>query len=499
MSRVFGVDFRDNHVRVASLRAGYRKIEFEGFAEELLSTHESRSEALRACLAKLPAGAADMIVSSVPGVTTFSHRLTLPESARKRLSELLPFELEALLPVDIDELVVDHAVLAHAEKSPGQELVVLACASSIDAVQDSLDVVRGGSDHEPERVGVSSAELGNLAPLAPGFQSSDPVCLIDFGFSTIDICILKSGETAMLRTVSGGVDGFPDSAELSVNALRQTLAAFFAETGAEVRRLFIAGEGTQMSGLSDFLATRLDVDVEVFPTLELIGIAEHDQQRAALFARALGAAMHGVRGKGLDLRRGPLSFERGYQHLKARAPLSMVLLSVVLVSFLFSVWAESRALAAEREALIDSLELVTQSTFGKSTTDPDEAEIELSKARKIRPEDPMPYMDGFGAAVALAEVLPEDLTHDVEEFDFDQGRDSSKSKLKIRGQVESAEDAQKVAQLLNEHRCFEEAKISKITQVVNSEKERYVLEALVSCPEDSTSSKDSKGKKGDDE
>ncbi len=495
MSRVFGVDFRDNHVRVAALRSGYRKLEFESFAEELVSSHDKPSDALRACLGKLPVAHADVIVSSVPGAGVFSHRLGLPESARKRLSELLPFELEAVLPVDIDELLVDHAVLSHEAKVPGQEVSVLACAATTEAVQKSLDQVRAAAQHEPERVGVSSAELGNLASLIPALQGTEPVCVIDFGFSGIDVCIMRGAEPVMLRTVSGGVEGFPDTAELSVSALRQTFAAFSAQSESSVQTVFITGEGAQMSGLAEFLAPRLGVAVEPLPALELPGLDPEDQTRVPLFARALGAAVHGVRGKGIDLRKGPLAFERGYQHLKARAPLSAALLSVVLVSFLFSVWAEARALAAENEALLQSLEMVTQSTFGKSTSDPDEAEIELAKARKIRPEDPMPYMDGFGAAVALAEVIPKELTHDVEEFDFDQGRDSAKSKLKLRGQVGSAEDAQKVAQLLNEHKCFAEAKISKITQVVNSEKERYVLEAQVSCPEDSSSKKGSKKKK----
>ena len=197
-------------------------------------------------------------------------------------------------------------------------------------------------------------------------------------------------------------------------------------------------------------------------------------------------AVHAMRGKGLDLRQGHLAYEHGYEHLKARAPLSAALVAAVLLSFLFSVWAESRALAREHEALLVSLQEVTQSTFGTATADPDEAEVELQKARKVRPDDPMPYMDGFGIAVVLAEKLPDDMHHDVEEFEF------AKGKLKIRGQVDSADDAQKVAKLLGEHRCVKDAKVTKITQVVNSERERYQLEAEVSCPGEGSDSDSSK-------
>lgn len=493
MSRVFGIDFRDKHVRVAALRAGYRKIEFEALAEEAVEHHTTRADALRACLAMLPQGNADMIVAAVDGADGFSHRLNLPESARKRLSELLPFEVEAVLPLELDDLVMDHTLLSHEPKELGRELSVLVAAAPIARVRAVLGDVLAGSNHQPERIGVSSAELGNLISAFPQLNGVDAIALLDFGYSSVDVCVVKQGETVMVRTLSGGVDTFPGSAETTVNALRQTLAAYLAASSYEVARIYVVGDGARMSGLNEYLAARLGVDVQSLPDAQLVGLTPHDQERLPAFARALGAALHGITGKGLDLRRGPLAFERGYQHLKARAPLSAVLLAVVLVSFLFSVWAESRALAAEREALLDSLGLVTQSTFGQATTDPDEAEIELEKARKIRPEDPMPYLDGLGVAVALADVLPPELTHDVEEFDFDQGRDAAKGKLKIRGQVGSAEDAQKVVQVLNEHRCIEEAKITKITQVVNSEKERYALEALVSCPEDKSSTLVKKG------
>src|SRR5690606_17148127 len=111
MSRVVGIDMRDNHVRVAALKGGYRKIEFEGFEEELLSVHESPSAALKACLSRLTAGGFDTAVATVDGARCFNHVVQLPESARKRLTELLPFELEAELPIDIEELVIDSTIV----------------------------------------------------------------------------------------------------------------------------------------------------------------------------------------------------------------------------------------------------------------------------------------------------------------------------------------------------------------------------------------------------
>lgn len=479
MSRVLGVDIRSTHVRVAALSVGYRALELGGFSEELLSDHESAAEALRACIAQLPPGPIDTLVTTVDGRLCFSHRVKLPESARKRLGELLPFELEALLPVDLDELAVDHVILPPglAGSSTG-ELDVLAVAARYGQVQEQIDLIRKGADRQPERIGCSTTELGHLASHVPSLAGLGPVAFVDLGFHQTDVCITERGTVLSARALSLGVDGFPEQAPTCVARLRQTFTAFYASTGCKVERVIIVGEGAQMPGLAEFLSEQLGVSAQVLPELDIEGLVPSDLERAAVFGRALSAAFHGVRGKGLDLRRGELAFERGYEHVKERAPLFFGLLASVLLSFLFSVWAESRALEREHEALLESLADITASTFGFPISDADEAEAELARARKSKPDDPMPYLDGFGVAVAFSEILPQKITHDVEELEI------AKGKIKLRGIVGSAEDAQKVAEAFGAHRCIEEVKITKISQVVNTERERYALDAVAHCPED---------------
>lgn len=489
MSRTIGIDFRSNHVRIAALHVRYRKLELEGLYEELLSAHESPREALRSCLAHIPPGGIDMIVTSVDGSRCFTHAVRFPESARKRLAELLPFELEAELPLDIDELVIDHTILdsagpGRAEKDAGpKEIAVFAAAARMQDVQEMIDLVRDASGKQPERVGVSNLELAHLTHLNPALRGEEPIALLDLGFSRADICLVQGGRLKQARALSMGVEGFPEQATALVARLRQTFVAYAMANGAQVARLYLLGEGAGMHGLPEYLAGQLGMTVEVLDRFELDGLNEENLARLPHFGRALAIAMHGVRGKGLDLRQGDLAYERGYEHVKQRAPLLAGLMAAVLLSFFFSIWAESRALAADHEALLTSLQEVTKSTFGVETADPDEAEIELEKARKTKPEDPMPYLDGFGVAVALATTLPEGIVHDVEEFDV------AKGKVKLRGLVGSASDAQTVAKHFGEHPCIHGPNVTKITQVVNTERERYTLEADVYCPEDQGASK----------
>ncbi len=487
MSRTIGIDFRNNHVRIAALQVGYRKIELEGLYEEMLAGHEGPSDALRACLGQMPPGGIDSIVTTLDGASCFMHLVELPESAKKRLAELLPFELEAELPLDIDELLIDHAILGESSgEGSAKVMSILTAAARIEDVQEAIDIVRTASDKQPERVGVSTLELEQLTHLNPALRGEEPIALVDLGFSRADICIVQAGHLRQARALSLGVEGFPETAPACVARLRQTFAAYATASNTTVSRVYVLGEGAAMQGLPEYLSGQLGLTVEVLDRLELDGLAEDMQARLPYFGRALAVAMHGVRGKGLDLRQGELVYERGYEHVKERAPLLAGLMAAVMLSFFFSIWAESRALAAENEALVTSLQEVTRSTFGVETGDPDEAEIELEKARKSKPEDPMPYLDGFGVAVALAETLSTEITHDIEEFDV------AKGKVKMRGLVASASDAQAVAKQFGEHRCIHEPNVTKITQVVNTERERYNLEAEVYCPEDEGADKKAK-------
>ena len=474
MTRALGIDLDGQLVRVAVLRAAYRKVALEHLIEEAVSAHAGPDEALKACLDK--AGPVDVICTTLPGGETFVQVLSVPASAAKRLADVLPFELEAALPLEIGEVVFDYETLGAAVAG---QLPILAVAARKTSVSREIARVLRVAGQEPERVGAAQLELAQLLRLTPNLAATtQPICIVRLGAEATDICLAVAGEARAGRTISIGVGEFPQAAERLAAQLRQTLASFEAQIAASADRIVLVGEGAVVLGMCEFLSARLPVSVEVLPALALEGVDELDLVRVPSFALALATAAHGLRRAGFDFRQGELSFARGYGFVKDRAPLLSVLGVLLVLSFVFATWAEGRALEAEKTSLEASLELLTQDTFGKKIADPDEAESELDRLRKAKPEDPMPYLDGFGVAVAIAETLPKEIVHDIEQFEY------SKGKLNMRGIVSTTDEAQRVAKALDEHRCIEGANVSKISQVVNSERARYVMDAKVVCPED---------------
>jgi general secretion pathway protein L len=509
MSRVVGIDVTPRHVRAVLLRVAYRKTVLEDLREVECSDFDSVVQAIAACTERLgtagppsagagpgtpsPATPAAGVPSAAPtstgtpqrvdgigvvldGRRVFVHHLPIPVAGQKQIDELLPFEIEAQVPVDIDELVFDYEIAPVQPGSP--TLDVLTVSARTEHVRERIALVREALGREPDSVGCGPIELSQLATLFPALSAAGPLAIVDLGEDTTDVCVLESGRVAATRSLSLGTSGFPKSAEALVAQLRQTFGSYALSSGRDVGRVYVVGSGASLEGVSEFFGDRLAVPFVTLPESVLEATTPSQLPLLPRFARALGAAQHVARGRGINLRRGELAFQRGFGFLKEKAPLLMGLGAAVLISFVFATWAETRALDREREMLVARLEAESQAVFGTATSDPEEVDVLLQQAMQHRAEDPMPHFGGLSAAVAVSEAVAPDIVHDVEELDLQKG------KLTLRGIVSSTEEAQRISKALEEHRCLEQANISKITQVVNSNKEKYVLEANVRCPED---------------
>ena len=70
------------------------------------------------------------------------------------------------------------------------------------------------------------------------------------------------------------------------------------------------------------------------------------------FAKAIGLALGlGPRPLDLDLRKGPLAFERGFAWVRDKIPVLAGLAMVVLVSFFFSAWAQLHGTSLDQDTL----------------------------------------------------------------------------------------------------------------------------------------------------
>jgi general secretion pathway protein L len=476
MARYIGIDIGSSHVRALLLSTGYKRVAIEAIEEVVIDAAESLEHAIRACAMGMLAHS-DGIAVAVEGDSTFVHRMKLPLTARKQLDAVLPFELESQMPVDMSELVYDYRVL---RGEPTRESIdIIAALARTEQVKARIDLVSRALGREPERVGCGSLVLANLALLTPELRGKSPVALVDLGSRRTEVTVISDGEPLFVRTLSRGVAGLPETAAALIADLRQTFLAFLSKEDIPVDSVILLGGGASASGADQYLSHELGVPVRTLPAFQIEPPAPEVVLALPRFAKALALAA-GLSGKAVDmnLRSGPLAYQRGFGFLKERAPLLAGLTAATLVSFLFASWASLRALSREHDELVQALSVQSQQVIGEELTDPDAVSEAIERVKSKDEADPMPHMDGFDTVVELSNAIPTSVVHDIEEFDIQRGH------VKVNGIVGTTADAQNISSEMAKNRCITDSKIVKVTQMVGGDRQKYALELDVKCPED---------------
>jgi len=481
MARYIGIDIGSSHVRALLLSTGYKRVAIEAINEVALDAVESLERGIEACVTPMLPHT-DGLAVAIDGDAAFVHRLKLPLTAKKQIDAVLPFELESQMPIDMSELVYDYRVL-RGDPNP-TSIEIIAALARTEHVRERIELVKRALGREPERVSCGSLVLGNLALVSRELTGKSPVALVDLGSRRTEVTVISDGEPLFVRTLSRGVAGLPESAASLIAELRQTFLAFLASTDLAIESVMLVGGGAGASGADQYLSHELGLPVRALPAFQLEA-APDVVLALPRFAKALALAA-GLSGRAVDLnlRSGPLAYQRGFGFLKERAPLLLGLAAATLVSFLFASWADLHALSREHEDLVKALAAESKQALGEELTDPAAVAESIERAKTKEEPDPMPHMDAFDVVVELSNAIPMSVTHDIEELDVER------SHVKVNGIVPSTADAQNLAGKMAENRCISDSKIAKVSQALgDSTRQKYVLEFELKCPEDTGAKK----------
>jgi general secretion pathway protein L len=490
MALHIGIDIGARAVKAAALRASFKKTRLEALIVVEITEPGGVAEALRRAIAEATLGkpaAHDGVAVAIDGDRAAVRVLALPMSAQKQLGEVLPFELESEVPFDIAESVWDYRVLTtgRPELAKATELAVLVAVARTEEARARIDLLKSAILQEPERVGVGAFPLANLCLGIPELASSvEPIMLVDLGTKRSEVLVVKGGEPVFSRTVTVGTEGLPGTASKLARELRTTIASYRATGGAAPRKVLLAGGGASfISGAEGFISQEVNLPVETIPRPASFELAPTITQQSLAtfpqFAKAVGLAMSlGSRPVDVNLRKGPLAFERGFAWVKEKVPALVGLGAVIALAFFLSVVVELIALSRERATLEKAMTNVTGEVLGEATPSADRANELLQQQTALSDEDPLPHADSFDVMVRLSESIPQSVVHDIDELDVQKGH------VVVHGVVASVNDAQEIAKSLKSERCFSDVKITRTTQVVGGDRQKYVMEFDIKCPED---------------
>jgi general secretion pathway protein L len=474
MAKYLGIDVGSSFVRAVLLRSSYRRLAIDAVMEIDRAAAPTVAEVIRMAAGAMVASGESVAVG-LEGERTFVRRIEIPNAAQKQLMEVLPFELEAELPFEMSEGIYDHAVLRRSGET--ETVPVFAVVARTDDLRDRIALVKEAINEEPERIAPGGLSLASLSGVVPELAGAGPIAIFDLEDGRSELVILERGEAVFARTLSRGIAGLPESAPPLAREFRQSMAAWRLTGGQAPQMVYLVGAGASAPGAREFFQGELGVPVEALPPARFDETTPELIESVPRFAKATSLALSlTTRGKGFNLRRGPLAYERGYGFLRDKIPLLSGLAAVVTFSFFFATWAEFRALGQERATLGAALSTVTKDVFGESTSDPARATELLEKSALAADEDPLPRADAFDLLVQLSQAVPEGLTHDIEDLDIQRGH------VTVHGIVPSIPDAQQIATQLKNVRCFQDVKIVRTNQELGSDRQKYSMELDIKCP-----------------
>src|SRR5262245_47235607 len=251
MALTLGIDIGKTSIRGAVLRTGLRSQEIERYLEVPVSALDATGNhdhvvraAVHELIAQLPVPP-DQVIASLDGARASLRVVQIPAVAKKRAADVLPFELDPLLPFPIEDAMVDFQEVRQA----GEKLDLLAAAVPETVVAETLESL-GQAGLQPRELAVGAAALDGLAPFLnqpPG----EAWMLVHVDAERIDIAVLRDGACELARTLDEGVEALrprPDAVRL---ALAQTLMKYRGDGGPLPARVLVMGLG---SNDANFLA-----------------------------------------------------------------------------------------------------------------------------------------------------------------------------------------------------------------------------------------------------
>jgi general secretion pathway protein L len=499
MARFLGIDIGTSALRGALVRSALRKLEVERYVEIPLVEAKGSpgylpelAQAGRNLLAALPA-TPDVIVAALPGEECSLRVVELPAAARKRIAEVLPFELEAILPYEPRDAVVDYQPIDANQTT----LHVLAAAVLPQHVTAALETLRHAG-LEPRELAAGAAALDGLVNLLPELREEGPLLILDVGDHRTDMCFLQTGHCVFARTVGLGIEDMPGAAEPLKQELQRTLASFRGAGYPGVRAVRVCGSGTIAEDALPWLANALGI-VETQP-LVLPAPALTHTPASAVFGKAAALAARGAMGRRrINLRLGQFATTHARGELVDHVNLIVTCAVIVVMTAMFSLKARQMLLADEQRSLRDELASVTKQVFDRTITDPLAAE---ALAKNPRSSDPLPRFDAYDAMGVLSAAVPEDVTHEVRRLVIEVADEKREGRMELQGVLDSLGQRDKIVSQLEQHPCFHDIQLGRTSPAGGAEQNRinYQIEAVVQCPGEGTqgTSKSTKKKAGDE-
>ena len=275
------------------------------------------------------------VAAGVSGHSVIVKNIVLPQMSEEELQESFSWHAEEHIPFDIADVNLDYQVTGNS--SDALHVLMAACKSDkIANVKQAIQL----AGKQPVIIDVDAFALQNCYELNYQPRAGEVVALLNIGAATMNINILNGARSVFARDASVGgsqytsllqkelgltfeqaeavkrglplpegieprpiqpiIETVSDILALEVKKTMDFYRATASEGGEAIQKILVAGGGSKLPGLADYLAKRFEIPVEVFDPFKKIEVDSRkfdpDYMREVIpeMAVAVGLALRGV-------------------------------------------------------------------------------------------------------------------------------------------------------------------------------------------------------------
>ena len=275
------------------------------------------------------------VVAGVSGHSVIVKNIVLPQMSSEELQESFSWHAEEHIPFDIADVNLDYELTGKSSET----LHVLMAACKSDKIANVKQAIQLAGK-QPVIIDVDAFALQNCYEMNYQPKAGEVVALLNIGAATMNINILNGSRSVFARDASVGGSQYtsllqkelglsfeqaegvkrgmplpegvePRPIQPIIETVSETLALemkktvdFYRATAQDgegsIQKILLAGGGSKLPGLADFLSARFEIPVEVFNPFRHIEVDERkfdpDYMREIVpeMAVAVGLALRGV-------------------------------------------------------------------------------------------------------------------------------------------------------------------------------------------------------------
>ena len=275
------------------------------------------------------------VAAGVSGHSVIVKNIVLPQMSEEELQESFSWHAEEHIPFDIADVNLDYQLTGKSSES----LHVLMAACKSDKIANVKQAIQLAGK-QPVVIDIDAFALQNCYEANYQPRAGQIVALLNIGASTMNINILNGTRSIFTRDASVGGSQYtsllqrelglsfeqaegvkrglpmpegiePRPIQPIIEAVSDTLALevrktmdFYRTTATEsestIEKILLAGGGSKLPGLADYLAKRFEVPVEVFDAFRQIEVdanrfnPDYMKEIVPEMAVAVGLALRGV-------------------------------------------------------------------------------------------------------------------------------------------------------------------------------------------------------------